>query len=73
MSIEELDQVSGGDMLSMAINVAEKYKNDLLGRLIEVSKPYASHSDEMESTGQNGKPQSRGRLSWVVAALKDET
>ena len=40
MSIEELDQVSGGDMLGMAINVAEKYINDLLGRLIEaVRKP----------------------------------
>jgi bacteriocin-like protein len=35
MSIEELDQVSGGDMLGMAINAAEKYMNGLFGRLIE--------------------------------------
>ena len=40
MSIEELDQVSGGDMLGMAINAAEKYVNGLFGRLIEaVHKP----------------------------------
>ncbi len=35
MSIEELDQVSGGDMLGMAIDAAEKYMNGLFGRLIE--------------------------------------
>ena len=35
MSIDELDQVSGGDMLGMAIDAAEKYMNGLLGRLIE--------------------------------------
>ena len=34
MTIEQLDQVSGGDMLGMAINAAEKYMNGLLGRLI---------------------------------------
>ena len=40
MSIEELGQVICGDMLDMAINVAEKYMNGLLGRLIEaVHKP----------------------------------
>ena len=35
MSIDELDQVSGGDMLGMAIDAAEKYMNGLFGRLIE--------------------------------------
>jgi bacteriocin-like protein len=35
MSIEELDQVSGGDMLGMAIDAAERYMNGLFGRLIE--------------------------------------
>ena len=36
MTIEQLDQVSGGDMLGMAINAAEKYMNGLFGRLINV-------------------------------------
>ena len=35
MSIEELDQVSGGDMLGIAIAAAEKYMDGLFGRLIE--------------------------------------
>ncbi len=35
ISIEELDQVSGGDMLGMAIDAAEKYMNGLFGRLID--------------------------------------
>ena len=35
MSIEELDQVSGGDMLGMAVKAAENYMNGLFGRLIE--------------------------------------
>jgi bacteriocin-like protein len=35
MTIEELDQVSGGDMLGIAIDAAEKYMNGLFGRLIE--------------------------------------
>jgi bacteriocin-like protein len=35
MSIEELDQVSGGDMLGMAIDAAEKAMTGLFGRLIE--------------------------------------
>ena len=34
MSIEDLDQVSGGDMLGVAIDAAEKYMNGLFGRLI---------------------------------------
>jgi hypothetical protein len=34
MSIEQLDQVSGGDMLGVAIDAAEKYMNGLFGRLI---------------------------------------
>jgi hypothetical protein len=35
MSIEELDHVSGGDMLGMAIDAAEKAMTGLFGRLIE--------------------------------------
>jgi hypothetical protein len=35
MSIEDLDQVSGGDMLGIAINAAEKAMTGLFGRLIE--------------------------------------
>jgi hypothetical protein len=35
MSVEELDEVSGGDMLGMAINAAEKAMTGLFGRLIE--------------------------------------
>jgi hypothetical protein len=35
MTIEELDRVSGGDMLGIAIDAAEKYMNGLFGRLIE--------------------------------------
>ena len=35
MSIEELDRVSGGDMLGIALNAAEKAMTGLFGRLIE--------------------------------------
>jgi bacteriocin-like protein len=43
MSIEELDQVSGGDMLGIAINAAENYMNGLFGRLINaVHQPITS-------------------------------
>jgi bacteriocin-like protein len=43
MSIEELDQVSGGDMLGMAIDAAENYMNGLFGRLINaVHQPITS-------------------------------
>ena len=31
----ELDSISGGDMMGMAINAAERYMNGLFGRLIE--------------------------------------
>jgi hypothetical protein len=34
LSIGELDVVSGGDMLGVAIDAAEKYMNGLFGRLI---------------------------------------
>jgi len=34
LSIGELDAVSGGDMLGVAIDAAEKYMNGLFGRLI---------------------------------------
>ena len=34
MTFDELEQVSGGDMLGMAIDAAEKYMNGLFGRLI---------------------------------------
>jgi bacteriocin-like protein len=34
LSINELDTVSGGDMLGVAIDAAEKYSNGLFGRLI---------------------------------------
>jgi len=34
LSNEELDQASGGDMLGVAIDAAEKYMNGLFGRLI---------------------------------------
>jgi len=45
MTIEQLDQVSGGDMLGMAINAAEKYMNGLLGRLINaVHQPLTTPS-----------------------------
>jgi hypothetical protein len=45
MTIEQLDQVSGGDMLGMAINVAEKYMNGLFGRLINaVHQPLSTHT-----------------------------
>jgi hypothetical protein len=43
MSIEELGQVSGGDMLGIAIDAAEKYMNGLFGRLIDaVHQPLTS-------------------------------
>jgi hypothetical protein len=34
LSIGELDVVSGGDMLGVAIDAAEKYMNGLFGHLI---------------------------------------
>jgi len=47
LSIDELDVVSGGDMLGMAITAAENYMNGLFGRLIDaanqpMSKPTMS-------------------------------
>jgi hypothetical protein len=43
LSIGELDAVSGGDMLGMAINAAENYMNGLFGRLINaVHQPITS-------------------------------
>jgi bacteriocin-like protein len=43
LSINELDTVSGGDMLGVAIDAAEKYANGLFGRLIAaVHQPVTS-------------------------------
>jgi hypothetical protein len=43
LSISELDVVSGGDMLGIAINAAENYMDGLFGRLINaVHQPITS-------------------------------
>jgi hypothetical protein len=43
MTFDELEGVSGGDMLGMAINAAENYMNGLFGRLIDaVHQPITS-------------------------------
>ncbi len=48
LSIDELEQVSGGDMLNMAIDAAEKYMAGLGARLINavhqpVTQPITLH------------------------------
>jgi bacteriocin-like protein len=51
LSVEELEQVSGGDMLNMAIDAAEKYMAGVTRRCVRRNLGHVKNQHRLPSTG----------------------